>query len=197
MNKKDIISFFDSLAPQWDNDMIRHDDRIAEILNYAGVRSGVSVLDVACGTGVLFPDYLNCGVSKIVGVDISSEMIKIAKDKFPNPKIEIFCADIEDFSYPDTFDCCVVYNAFPHFPNPKNLLSRLALFLNPGGRLTIAHGMSRAQIDAHHEGAAKKVSNGLMHENQLAELFSPNYNVDTIVSNDRIYVVSGTKKSEA
>ena len=33
MNKKAVISFFDRLAPQWDADMIRHDDIIAKFEN--------------------------------------------------------------------------------------------------------------------------------------------------------------------
>ena len=56
MEKKDIIDFFDRLAPQWDADMIRSDAVIEKILDGAKVRPGVSVLDVACGTGVLIPD---------------------------------------------------------------------------------------------------------------------------------------------
>ncbi len=59
MNKKDVEIFFDACAPKWDEEMIRHDDRIMKILNYAQINSGVKVLDVACGTGVLFYDYFN------------------------------------------------------------------------------------------------------------------------------------------
>ena len=57
MNKQDVIEFFDRLAPGWDAGLIRSDSVIAEILDNAGVKAGVDVLDVACGTGVLFPDY--------------------------------------------------------------------------------------------------------------------------------------------
>ena len=54
MHKKDIIQFFDRLAPQWDADMIRSDEKIAKIMDGAGVIPGAHILDVACGTGVLF-----------------------------------------------------------------------------------------------------------------------------------------------
>ena len=57
INKNEVIEFFDRLAPSWDADMIRHDDVIDLILDNAGVKSDIRVLDVACGTGVLFPDY--------------------------------------------------------------------------------------------------------------------------------------------
>ena len=58
MHKEDIIQFFDRLAPQWDADMIRSDEKIAKIMDGAGIQPGTRILDVACGTGVLFPDYL-------------------------------------------------------------------------------------------------------------------------------------------
>ena len=75
--------------------MIRHDGIISQILDGAGVREGVRVLDVACGTGVLFPDYLARGVASVTGVDISPEMVKIAREKFTRRNIEVLCADVE------------------------------------------------------------------------------------------------------
>ena len=154
MEKKEIIAFFDRLAPGWDADMIRHDGIISQILDGAGVREGVRVLDVACGTGVLFPDYLARGVASVTGVDISPEMVKIAREKFTRRNIEVLCADVEELPLERKFDCVVVYNAFPHFPDPEKLIRILTGHLADGGRLTVAHGMSRAAIDHHHEGTA-------------------------------------------
>lgn len=191
MNKQDIISFFDRLASGWDADMIRNDDIINLILDAGNVTDGVDVLDVACGTGVLFPDYLNRNVGSLTGIDISSEMVKIAREKFP--QVEVRCGDVEEEEFDKKFDCIMVYNAFPHFPEPAHLIQVLAGLLKPGGTLTVAHGMSRAQIDHHHEGKASKVSMGLMHEDQLAGIFSEHLNVTTKISNDRMYMVCGTK----
>ena len=191
MNKQDIISFFDRLAPQWDADMIRHDDIISKILDLAGVKAGADVLDVACGTGVLFPDYLARNVESLTAIDISSEMAKIAQSKFP--EVQVICADVETANFGKKFDCIVVYNAFPHFPDPENLIRVLSGHLKPGGTLTVAHGMSRAQIDHHHEGAASKVSVGLMHEDDLAAIFDKYLNVTAKISDERMYAVCGTK----
>ena len=49
MNKREIIAYFDARAPEWDARMVRSDSKIAFILDAAGLRPGVSVLDVACG----------------------------------------------------------------------------------------------------------------------------------------------------
>ena len=61
MEKQDVISFFDQCASWWDEDMIRNEDIIATILDNSGIKEGLHILDVACGTGVLFPDYLKRG----------------------------------------------------------------------------------------------------------------------------------------
>ena len=192
MNQQDIIAFFDRLAPQWDADMIRSDAIISAILDNAGVSAGKDILDVACGTGVLFPDYLSRNVASVTAVDISPEMVKIAAQKFPG-KVNVICGDVQTTDFGKRFDCIMIYNAFPHFPDPAGLIAVLSQMLKPGGTLTVAHGMSRAAIDHHHEGAASKVSCGLMHEDALAELFSAHLTVTTKISNDQMYQVTGQK----
>ena len=47
MNKREIIAYFDARAPEWDARMVRSDSKIAFILDAAGVRPGVSVLDLS------------------------------------------------------------------------------------------------------------------------------------------------------
>ena len=71
MNKREIAAYFDRQAPLWDAHMITDDEKIRLILNTAGVARHATVLDVACGTGVLFPYYLARDVSRVIGVDIS------------------------------------------------------------------------------------------------------------------------------
>ena len=191
MKKEDIVEFFDRLAPSWDGDMIRNDEIIGKILDMGKVIAGADVLDVACGTGVLFPDYLARNVGSLTGIDISSQMVKIAQEKFP--QVQVICGDVEEADFQKKFDCIMVYNAFPHFPDPDKLIRVLTEHLKPGGTLTVAHGMSRAQIDHHHEGTASKVSVGLMHEDTLASIFGKYLKVTGKVSDERMYLVCGEK----
>ena len=194
MEKKDIIEFFDMCAPEWDADMIRNDEIINIILDNAKVCEGKDVLDVACGTGVLIPDYLARNVNTVTAIDISPEMVKIAKGKFGQGNVQIICGDVETEEFECKFDCIVVYNAFPHFPEPKKLIKVLASHLKAGGVLTVAHGMSREQIDCHHSGKASKVSNGLMSVDELAEIFRQYLDVTVKISDDRMYQVVGVLK---
>ena len=123
MEKKDIIEFFDRCAPTWDAEMIKSDVKIGKILDNAEVGAGMDILDVACGTGVMFDYYLQRDVASVTGIDISPEMAKIASEKYAHePKIQVICGDVEEFNFDRKFDRIVVYNAFPHFPYPKRLI---------------------------------------------------------------------------
>lgn len=192
MTKQAIVEFFDRLAPGWDASLIVEEDKLNCILDAAGVQSGVKVLDVACGTGVLFPFYLKRDVEEVTAVDISSEMVKVALRKNRDARIRVICGDIEELAPMDAYDCCVIYNAFPHFPNPEALLEGLTKWLKPNGRLTVAHGMSIEKLTRHHSGSASKVSRGLLPASEMAELFGRWFRVDGVVSDDEKYIVSGT-----
>ena len=195
MEKKDVIEFFDRCAATWDADMIKNDAIIGKILDHAEVVADMDVLDVACGTGVMFDYYLNRGVSSVTGIDISPEMAKIAAEKYAqNPKVQVICADVEEYAFDRKFDRIVVYNAFPHFPYPKRLIKILSGLLKEGGRLTVAHGMSREAIDNHHNGPASKVSNGLMTAESLKRIFDAHFDVEVVISNRFMYQVSGVKR---
>lgn len=192
MEKKDIIEFFNHAAPDWDAEMIRNEKIITTILDNAGIDCGTDVLDVACGTGVLFPDYLKRSVNSVTGIDISPEMAKIAASKFP--EVTLICGDAEEVTFDKKFDTVIVYNAFTHFSDPARLIEKLARVVKPGGRLSVAYSMSRTQLQRFQSGAPCNISVDLMHEKELSALFTPFFDVDVIISNDRMYQVAGTRR---
>ena len=195
MDKKDVIAFFDRCAPTWDAEMIKNDTVIEKILDNVEVGPDMDVLDVACGTGVMFDYYLNRGVASVTGIDIAPVMAKIAAEKYSGEsRVQVICGDVEEFSFDRKFDRIVVYNAFPHFPYPKRLIKILASLLKEDGRLTVAHGMSREAIDNHHSGSASKVSNGLMSAENLKRIFDAHFHVEVVISNRHMYQVSGVKR---
>ncbi len=192
MDKKEIISFFDSLAPSWDKGEDGKNAVIDEILDKASITSGCRVLDIACGTGVLFPYYIDRGAI-VTGVDISSGMVEIAREKFPN--VDIICADAENTEFSGAYDCVMIYNAFPHFICPEKLIENLSRALKKGGRLSVAHGMSREKIEKCHFGISDKVYRPLCTKEETARLLSGIFDVDVMISDDRMYMVSGIKKA--
>lgn len=190
MDKREIIAFFDNLASNWDNTNVRNEEVIAEILFKGGIREGVKVLDVACGTGVLFPDYMKLGAD-IVGIDISENMVKIAREKFP--EATVICGDATNFAFGEKFDVIMIYNAFPHFDEAQKLIENLSQALKQSGRLSVAHGISEKELAECHSGSAKNVSVPLVKKEILAEMLKPYFDVDVTISDDRMYMVSGVK----
>lgn len=197
IEQKNVIDFFNKQAADWDAQLIRSDEKIRRILDNAEVGNGCRVLDVACGTGVLIPDYLARNVSFVTAIDIAPEMIRIAEKKFRScaDRVRFICGDVETYDVGTDYDAIVVYNAFPHFPDPERLIRHLSELLKEGGILTVAHGASRETIDAHHHGTASMVSNGLMAAEDLAKIFSSCLAVTVIISDDEMYQVAGRKLS--
>ena len=194
MNKESIRDFFDGLAFSWDKDLVRNEDVIKMILDNGKVSCGKDVLDVACGTGVLIDDYLNRGVHKVTAIDLSSEMIRIAKSKFNDDRVDFVCGDVLEFDDGHKYDSIMVYNAFPHFCDGEALVRHLSSLLKDNGTLSIVHGMSRDKINMHHSGAASEVSNSLVTIEELSNIFSKYLVVEKAISNDLMYQVVGVLK---
>ena len=192
MDKETIRDFFNNFAPQWDNEHVAEKEIIDTVLDNGDIKENVDILDVACGTGVLFPYYLERKVKSITAVDISPEMVKIAKSKFP--QADVICGDAENFTFPHQFDAIMIYNAFPHFPEPEKVIENLSKHLKSGGKISIAHGLSKKELDEVHMKSAGKVSNILPECEELAEMLKPYFNVDIMISNDKMYQVSGIKR---
>ena len=86
------------------------------------------VLDYGCGTGTASCEFASL-VKEIVGIDISSEMIRIAKEKsaagkFDNVNFEK--ADIFDNRYQnESFDVILAFNMLHTVPNPQSVVQRI------------------------------------------------------------------------
>ncbi|MBQ3384711.1 MAG: class I SAM-dependent methyltransferase [Erysipelotrichaceae bacterium] len=193
--KNEVIAFFDRLSAGWDSHMVRNERAINRIIDNGRVRENMNVLDVACGTGVLIPDYLKRNVNSVTAIDISKGMTDIAAAKFADEeKVEVVCGDVMEYCPDKKFDCIVVYNALPHFESPEELIKKLAGLLETDGCLTIAHGMSFARLSRHHDNVSEDVSNPLTTAWELADIMSRYLKVTVVVSDDEMYQVAGVKE---
>lgn len=197
MHKSDIRQYFDARAAKWD-EICHHDPhKLAAIAALADIRPGMRVVDIACGTGAMFGTLLNCGVSEVLGVDLSGAMIDKARTKHADNRIRLLAADILEV-YETGFDAAMLYSAYPHFPDKRALVRHIADMLAPGGRITIAHSQGRATINARHaDPQTAQVSVTLRPAAQEATELAPYFTVDTIVDTPQLYVLSGIKQSQA
>jgi len=104
------------------------------------------------------------------------------------------CPRSETFDNNGRYDAIIIYNAFPHFPDGDKLISHLSTLLNKDGTLTIAHGMSRDKINSHHINVSTDLKCELPEGEKLASLFAPYLEVTDIISDERMYLVSGRKQ---
>jgi ubiquinone/menaquinone biosynthesis C-methylase UbiE len=153
-----IASYFDGLAGRWDA-LMATDGNVRSAIEVGlaalNLRSGNTVLDAGCGTGVLFPFLrrLTGSAGKITGLDVSPAMIEEAGRKFPLPGLRLVCGDIEAFlkSEPEeSVDAIACFQAFPHFTHQKKVLSGFDRLLAPGGRFIVFHAGSSAEINVFH-----------------------------------------------
>lgn len=100
----DYSSFSDkkieSIFKTWDNHGLK-DYHGRQITFHTSLLSGDSVLDVGCGTGHLYEAIKN-KIKSYVGIDNNERVVKLAKEKHPNLRIEL--ADANDLSKFGMFD---------------------------------------------------------------------------------------------
>lgn len=196
IDKREVKAFFDERAARWDERQKTDPAKMACIMDVARIYPGSSVLDIACGTGVMIDYYLSRDPSHITAIDISQNMADIARGKYGSrSNVGVLCGDAELYDFGRKYDCAVIYNAFPHFGNPKGLINHLSRYIKPGGTLTIAHGMGRGGIDhCHKKGTSvQRISMGLMHEDEIAHMLSDSYLGIIRHATPDIFIVSGVR----
>ncbi|SJZ62544.1 Ubiquinone/menaquinone biosynthesis C-methylase UbiE [Pilibacter termitis] len=109
-----------------------------EIVRLAPIENGDVVLDVGCANGKLLTMLKERHQGMIgVGLDISEEMIRVAREKHPEFTFE--CANAEKLPFDNgTFDWVICSASFHHFPAPKEFLKEAIRVLKPAGKLLIA-----------------------------------------------------------
>jgi len=100
---------------------------------------GKSVLDIACGTGFGSRILLQAGAARVVGIDISEDAIRFAREKYEAPGLEFETGDVLSIPYPqDSFERIVSFETLEHVKNPKRALEEMNRVLAPGGVLAIS-----------------------------------------------------------
>ncbi len=98
-----------------------------------------NILDIATGTGDLaILEAIQLSPEKVIGLDISEGMLKVAKEKVLEKKlehiIELITGDAENIPYEnDTFDAITVAFGVRNFENLKQGLKEMNRVLKPGG----------------------------------------------------------------
>ncbi|MFA6466458.1 MAG: methyltransferase domain-containing protein [Patescibacteria group bacterium] len=88
-------------------------------------------LELGCGTGRLANSLFQIS-DEVYGVDLSQEVLKIAKDKYP--KLILECSEVVNLSYPDNyFDMVIINGSLHHFFAVEKTFKEAYRVLKTGG----------------------------------------------------------------
>jgi phosphatidylethanolamine/phosphatidyl-N-methylethanolamine N-methyltransferase len=108
----------------------------------AAERIGGRILDVGVGTGISLPDYSRS--NRIVGVDYSEPMLRKAKERVVEHKLDnvecVAVMDAKHLGFPDaSFDVVVAQYVITAVPEPEATLDEFARVLKPGGEIILVN----------------------------------------------------------
>ena len=145
--KSHYKQLFDSIPEYWDEIYTedtfygyhyqRRRELIAELLCSTGPQPGQVILDVGCGAGGYFPDYLDAGL-EVKGVDASDSMSEKVRNIFSKEigegKVSVETGDIENLCFEDNvFDYAVSAGVFMYLPDMKQALAEMHRVVKVGG----------------------------------------------------------------
>jgi SAM-dependent methyltransferase len=139
----------DDLAEIYD---LEHDPVVEDLAFYRSLARRVrgAVLDLGCGSGRLFPAFLDGHASRVVGVDASAAMLRRAEERIraspplaeaaAQGRLELIQGDVRSVRRKERFGLIVAAGVVPHLDGPEDLarlLARAARLLTPRGLLVL------------------------------------------------------------
>jgi SAM-dependent methyltransferase len=112
----------------------------ARLVEHAGIRSGMRVLDVACGTGVVSVTAARIG-ARVTGLDLTPELLEVARTNARIAKLDIEWheGDVERLPFEsNAFDAVVSQFGHMFAPRPEIALSEMLRVLKPGGTIAFS-----------------------------------------------------------
>jgi ubiquinone/menaquinone biosynthesis C-methylase UbiE len=111
--------------------------KISRLIN---LQKGGSLLDIGCGWGLLLKELARKDPSlKLFGIDISPEMVRVAKRNFQNSKqVEIKEGSAAKLPYKsNSFNTVTCILSFHHHPDSQQSLREMYRVLKPKGKLLL------------------------------------------------------------
>jgi SAM-dependent methyltransferase len=110
-------------------------------------RDTLRIGDIGCGTGLHVALFARQGVASAIGYDKSTEMIKTAKNRYPDEKYEVGDAAVATMAAADQFDVMTAYYFTIYLtPNRADVLKNIYLWLSAGG-VFVCHIVNKLKFD--------------------------------------------------
>lgn len=96
------------------------------------------ILDLGMGPGRWSQFFLKKGFKKIYGIDISSNMVRSARQRINSKKFKAQVADMKNIPFQNqTFDKIFCFRSLKYLSNPNPALLEMKRVLKPGGSIII------------------------------------------------------------
>lgn len=187
--------YFNELAQRWDEMRSLNPDKIAYLIQLAGVAPGDTVLDVGTGTGVLIP-FLSEAVGDtghVTAIDFAEAMVAKAAQKYAHLSgISYMAADIMKYQTESRYSKVICLNFFPHMKDKQAFLLRVHELLVPQGSLVIMHDLSRQAVNSIHATSDIVREDRLPPSLAVADMLAQaGFAVEAAMDNEELYFVSG------
>ena len=141
MTTQETAASYDQLASHWDSDKFCRANGIDQhkrALQFASEKT--SAIDVGCGSSGRIIDLLLSENFSVEGLDISTEMIKLAQLRHPH--VLFHHADICKWIFPHKYDFISAWDSVWHVPQAQQseVLIKLCYGLKPNGVLIYTTG---------------------------------------------------------
>lgn len=146
--------------------------RLQTIVCSAGIEEGDAVLDVGTGTGVLIPLILRFKPSRVVGCDLSAEMLARARARFGD-RASFVQGDIVDLPPQEPFHVVFCNAMFGNVYDQRETVAAISSLLADGGRLVISHPMGKGFVKELSRKSTAFSIRELPHRERLESLLQP------------------------
>jgi len=96
------------------------------------------VLDLGCFDGAISLGYLDYGAKHVIGIDIDSDAIAVAKEQRSSSQVEFHESNTDGIPLDDnSIDTILCFDVFEHVSEPAPMLEEINRILKPGGQILI------------------------------------------------------------
>ena len=140
------VAYFNQIAESWHRVSALPPAAVTAIMQALRIAPGQRVLDVGCGTGLLFPPLLARLGSRtapdpgyVVGLDPARRMLAIAaRTHRDEPRLRLVCASLSQYDGRDgPFDAILCCRVLSHLSASTQAVRQLLRWLSPSGRLVV------------------------------------------------------------
>lgn len=134
--KQKVIENMDKLAVKRDKWIKRNNYYYKDLIKFLkyNIPKDSSILEIGCGTGYLLN---NLNPKKGVGIDISSEMIRIAKENYPD--LTFLQMDAENITLNEKFDFIIISDTLGYIEDIQKIFYSMKRVCHLDTRIIITH----------------------------------------------------------